>query len=186
MSGKATKVVFLGDSGVGKTCVIDRIVHPESTGIAKASNTIGSKSYSFSQIVSGEKYEFNLWDTAGSATYQTMAATFSADAVCCVLVFSLDDHESFQNIDGWIGLVSNIKTIKKFIIVGNKNDMPNKVVELSEIEEYQKTKNMDYVVTSAETKEGIEELKECIISSVVAVPLKSETTEDASGKCCRI
>ncbi len=87
---------------------------------------------------------------------------FYRSALCIFVVFSLDDENSFLNLDKWITDIKNINENESPIIVliGNKKDIESeRQITKEEIEKYCKKKEIDtYFETSAKTGEGIHEL----------------------------
>lgn len=86
MGARGTKLIVIGSSGVGKTCLVDRFLGNEYS--AGNPPTTGAN---FSQIAvemeSGNEVLLNIWDTAGQEKFQSMAHSFYREAevalICC-------------------------------------------------------------------------------------------------------
>jgi len=119
------KVIFLGDSGVGKTCLTLRLcagVFPKTT-----YNTIGVDVKVRRMIVSGENVDLQLWDTAGQERFRYgVVPHYYRNVHAIVFVYDITCRASFESLQRWItemhknmGLVDDIPQI----IIGNKCDL---------------------------------------------------------------
>ena len=89
------KVIFLGDSGVGKTSLIVRGTH----GIFEHQNsTIG---FSF-QRLKKNNVDLMLWDTAGQEMYRSMVKMYYRGIHAAVIVYDISNKESFLSVQNWI------------------------------------------------------------------------------------
>lgn len=96
------KVVLLGDSGVGKSCIISRYI--QGTFDQNCASTNGA-SYA-SKIVKydnlGKQLSLDIWDTAGQEKYRALTKFFYKDAVVVILVYDITRADSFANLrDYW-------------------------------------------------------------------------------------
>ena len=120
----AIKVLFLGETCVGKTCLISRIDSGEmGNGLA----TIGIDFIRKNIEVNGKNYECKIWDTAGVRRFSSENRIYIANSDIVVLVYDITNKESFLELQYWIDA-----TIEKngkdtyFILVGNKSDLIDK------------------------------------------------------------
>ena len=96
---KVCKVVLLGESGVGKTCIIDRFINDnfddnqKTTGIA----TFIAKTMTFDEF-QGKSVKFEIWDTAGQEKYRSLNTIFYKDAGVAILVYDITNSQSFEEI----------------------------------------------------------------------------------------
>ena len=99
--GNSCKVVLLGESGVGKTCIISRYVN--NTYDEKSETTNGA-SYA-SKIIELEQYKqslrFDIWDTAGQEKYRSLTKIFFKDATAAILVYDITRKQSFDEIKNY-------------------------------------------------------------------------------------
>ena len=98
------KVVFLGESEVGKTSLIDRYIsggfydHPTSTA-----------NYSSKKInCDGKEYTFDIWDTSGYEKYRALTKYFIIDAHIIVLVYDISRKKTFLELDFWLDTVLKV------------------------------------------------------------------------------
>ena len=92
------KVILIGESGVGKTCIIVRFIHEyfaenavSTTGANYASKTLEFKDYK-------KSLQYNIWDTAGQEKYRGLAKIFYKDADIAILVYDISDKKSFEEL----------------------------------------------------------------------------------------
>ena len=100
------KVVMLGESGVGKTCVINRYIsntfNPESMSTSGASYT--SKTMYFDKYEKNMK--FDIWDTAGQEKFRSLTKIFYKDTSVAVLVYDITRKDSFNEVKNyWYGQI---------------------------------------------------------------------------------
>ncbi|KAI2494247.1 Rab-like small GTPase [Fragilaria crotonensis] len=131
------KVILLGDSGVGKTSLMNRYSTGKFTGQYKA--TIGadflSKEIVVTMPLTGERKlcVLQIWDTAGQERFQSLGQGFYRGADACILVYDTTDPESLDNLDHWRtdfldqvgGSTSSLAQAFPFVVLGNKVDKFN-------------------------------------------------------------
>lgn len=131
MSGRRKKtllkVIILGDSGVGKTSLMNRYHSGKFTGQYKA--TIGADFLSKEVSIAGGERSATLqiWDTAGQERFQSLGVAFYRGADACLLVYDVTDPKSFENLETWrsefLNQVSGGSDESfPFIVLGNKID----------------------------------------------------------------
>ena len=99
------RVITVGDSGVGKTSLIHRI--KSDTFLEQTVPTIGAGVTPIEVEVDNQKYSFQFWDTAGQEMYRNIIPIYFKGAVVAVLVFSMSDSKSFQNLESWMEQIYN-------------------------------------------------------------------------------
>lgn len=94
------KIVLIGDSAVGKTNILLRYVNEEykMTHIS----TIGVDFKIKTVNIEGVKIKMQIWDTAGQERFRTMTETYYKGAAGVVLVYSITDRKTFNNIENWL------------------------------------------------------------------------------------
>ncbi|OHS92828.1 Ras-related protein Rab-6B [Tritrichomonas foetus] len=172
------RVIFIGESGVGKTSIIVRI----TTGVFDPSPaaTIGAGVRPISITVRDKQHRFHLWDTAGQEIYRSIVPLYFKQAICAIVVFSLADLNSFNSIPEWIDLLnSHSEQNVPVVIVGNKKDVtPDKqVVEISTVKKFCDDKKYPLFFTSAVTGENIQNLFEFVAENYVARQNEPEVSD---------
>eukprot|EP00992_Anisonema_acinus_P009421 TRINITY_DN5639_c0_g1_i1.p1 TRINITY_DN5639_c0_g1~~TRINITY_DN5639_c0_g1_i1.p1 ORF type:complete len:209 (+),score=52.89 TRINITY_DN5639_c0_g1_i1:55-681(+) len=119
------KVIILGDSGVGKTCLMNQYVNKKFDNRYKA--TIGADFLTKELEVEGTLVTLQIWDTAGQERFQSLGSAFYRGADACILVFDLTSQESFQHLTSWHDeFIIQAGQNKDFVLIGNKNDLEEK------------------------------------------------------------
>jgi small GTP-binding protein len=152
------KVVFVGDSGVGKTCICNRAVR--GTFSEMTAGTVGANLITLPSQ-GGNDFTFDIWDTAGQDQYKTLVPMYFRGAQAAIVTFDLTSIESFGNLDGWIEAVKGTAPPDCVLaLVGNKLDLEgDRSVETSEAENY--AKNMGaafYIEVSAREGTNVDEI----------------------------
>ena len=116
------KVILIGDSGVGKTNLINTSVGLEFDDGKKP--TISGSFIEKIVDINGKKYSINLWDTAGQEAYRGVTKLFFKGSDIVILVYDITNIDSFKSLEEWFKISKEIID-NKFIygIVGNKNDL---------------------------------------------------------------
>ena len=151
------KLIVIGDSGVGKTAVVQRLrkkafpVEYQSTiGLDFASKTI--------MIHNHILVKSYIWDTAGQEVFSSIIASYYRDIAGAIIVFDVGNRDSFQRCNFWLSELDNKRRSLRDIsvlLLGNKIDS-NREVSEEEASAYAKDRGLLYMETSAKTGENIE------------------------------
>ena len=98
---KTCKVVLIGETGVGKTCIISRYVNNSFK--EQVNSTLGANFLTKSIIMEDYKQsiKFEIWDTAGQERYRALAKVFYKNAAVCVLVFDITKRKTFEELKNY-------------------------------------------------------------------------------------
>jgi small GTP-binding protein len=148
------KVVFLGDSAVGKTSIISAYAHEEYS--EEHSPTVGAH-FSLQRLQIGtSEVKLKIWDTAGQERFRALTPMYYRDSQVAVLVFALDSQESLDGLSSWIeNLRRDTRLMPEVVVVGNKSDLERRV---QGAEQFADRENAVYVECSAKERKGIDEL----------------------------
>jgi len=96
---KVCKVVLLGETGVGKTCIINRFIDDKYEDNVQSSNMASffSKTMTFEEF-HGKSIKFEIWDTAGQEKFRSLNKIFYKDAGAAILVYDITNKTSFEEI----------------------------------------------------------------------------------------
>uniref|UniRef100_H2ZN46 Ras-related protein Rab-7a n=1 Tax=Ciona savignyi TaxID=51511 RepID=H2ZN46_CIOSA len=127
------KVIILGDSGVGKTSLMNQYVNKKFSNQYKA--TIGADFLTKEVMVDDRLVTMQIWDTAGQERFQSLGVAFYRGADCCVLVYDVTMPNTFKTLDSWrdeflIQASPRDPENFPFVVIGNKIDLENRVVRL--------------------------------------------------------
>eukprot|EP01126_Amoeba_proteus_P058550 TRINITY_DN756_c0_g2_i12.p1 TRINITY_DN756_c0_g2~~TRINITY_DN756_c0_g2_i12.p1 ORF type:complete len:202 (-),score=41.38 TRINITY_DN756_c0_g2_i12:85-690(-) len=125
------KVIILGDSGVGKTSLMNQYVNRRFSNQYKA--TIGSDFLTKEVMVDDRLVTLQIWDTAGQERFQSLGVAFYRGSDCCVLVFDVNVAQTFEHLESWreefLAQASpNNPDTFPFVVIGNKIDLESQRV----------------------------------------------------------
>lgn len=158
---RVCKVVLLGESGVGKTSIINRII--DQTYDSSCVSTINSSQANIYLTINNNKAKFDIWDTAGQERYRAVTSMFYKDASAVILVYDITSVKSFEEIKNyWAQQVKELcRTDVIIAIAANKSDLFEKeMVDQKEATKFANEINAIFKGTSAFTEKGIERIFE--------------------------
>ena len=148
------KIILIGDSGVGKTCLSLRATKDYFE--KNYNTTIGFEFSTFCCKIKEKIIKLQIWDTCGQEVYRSLIVSFYRNSSLAILIYSIDNFESFQHINNWLNDIRDKSNpnIKKFLI-GNKNDLENeRKISTEEAENFSKNLNFDFFMECS-AKTGI-------------------------------
>jgi small GTP-binding protein len=150
------KVVFLGESTVGKTSIVACFAEEGFEEVQAP--TIGA-CFSLHEIpVGNDTIKLKVWDTAGQEKYRALTPMYYRDAQVAVLVFAVDMIESLTKLEQWIlKLRSDTPILPELIIAGNKIDV-ERTISPQDGQAFADRFEATYCECSAKTEAGIQEL----------------------------
>lgn len=167
------KVIILGDTGVGKTSLMNQYVNRKFSNQYKA--TIGADFLTKEVMVDDRIVTMQIWDTAGQERFQSLGVAFYRGADCCVLVFDVSAHSSFKSLDSWrdeflIQASPRDPENFPFVVLGNKVDLEGeRVVSSKKAQQWCQSKNnMPYFETSAKEGQNVEQAFQTIARNALA------------------
>ncbi|XP_015952025.1 ras-related protein Rab7 [Arachis duranensis] len=169
------KVIILGDSGVGKTSLMNQYVNKKFSNQYKA--TIFFFFFFFTILYSYFNIcSLQIWDTAGQERFQSLGVAFYRGADCCVLVYDVNSMKSFDNLNNWreeflIQASPSDPENFPFVVIGNKVDIDggnSRVVSEKKARAWCASKgNIPYFETSAKEGINVEEAFQCIAKNAL-------------------
>ena len=146
------KVIVIGDSGVGKTC----LSHKATKNIFEENYTatIGFEFFSLNIKLNDKVIKLQVWDTCGQELYRSVVTNFYRNTSLAILVYSINSEQTFENMDMWLKELRNYsKPDTKAFLIGNKKDLEDQRQVETEIgEKFAKQNGMNlFMETSAKT-----------------------------------
>ena len=164
----AYKVVLIGESGVGKTCIINRFNEGKFDPNIKISISAQFCRKKI-DLPNGESVTMDIWDTVGQETFRSITQIFYAHAKVAIIVYDVTKKKTFDEVKNyWYKKIQEIDD-KDIIIalVANKYDLYEKrQVSNEEGEEYAKSIKAIFASTSAKNNSGIKTLFENIAMKI--------------------
>lgn len=160
---KPYKLVLLGDTAVGKSCIAVRFVRDEFSEFQEP--TIGAAFLTSNINYNNINYRFEIWDTAGQERYRSLAPMYYRGSSAAIIVYDITQKDSFYGAKSWINEVKKRASHCKIILVGNKKDLEkNRDINLSEVEDLVSSNSIEHLLVSAKTGENINNIFEVICS----------------------
>ena len=132
---KSIKVIILGDSYVGKSSLINRLINNK---FVELSNTLSIEYHTYVISINGYKIRMQIWDTAGQEKFNSLISNYYKNTDVAIFVYSIDKEESFQNLEMWFKHLKDNNENSLNILIGNKLD---KEKEGKRVLNYEKAEN---------------------------------------------
>ena len=190
------KLLLIGDSGVGKSCILLR--YSDDSFTSSYITTIGIDFKIKNLEIQSSKVKLQIWDTAGQERFRTITHNYYRGAHGIMLAYDCTKEESFKNVRQWIKDVRvYAEQNVNLVLIGNKCDLETKKkVERLRGENFAKDYGIPFFETSALNNNNVEEAFETLVREVCQrkfanakkeakegenVDMDSEKTE---SKCC--
>jgi len=151
------KLLLIGDSGVGKSCLLLRFA--DDTYTESYISTIGVDFKIRTIELDGKTIKLQIWDTAGQERFRTITSSYYRGAHGIIVVYDVTDQESFNNVKQWLQEIDRYasENVNK-LLVGNKCDLTNKkVVDYTSAKEYADQLGIPFLETSAKNATNVEQ-----------------------------
>lgn len=170
------KIIFTGDSGVGKTSIINSIMGQKFS--PEYEPSIGVDFFSKTIRYKGRLIKLQIWDSAGQEKFRSLIPNYIRGSSLIFLIFAIDNKESFQHLNEWIDFILNVEN-GNIVIVGNKIDLKDsRQVTKEEAEKFCQEKKYEYFEVSAKERTNIDTL---LYTSVATLPIfKTINIEEVS------
>jgi small GTP-binding protein len=151
------KIVLVGDSGVGKTSIINKICNDKFDPMSLP--TIGGNRSIKVIEHNGIKIQLSFWDTAGQELYQSLTPMYTRGSDICIIAFDLSKEVNYDGLimyyDSMKEQIGNDCTI---FLCGNKFDIKREDLDLNRIKTLAKELNCPLFLVSAKEGIGIDHL----------------------------
>ncbi|XP_046682710.1 ras-related protein Rab-35 [Homalodisca vitripennis] len=173
------KLLIIGDSDVGKSSLLVRFA--DNTFSGNYITTIGVDFKIRTVEVDGEKVKLQIWDTAGQERFRTITSTYYRGTHGVIVVYDVTSGESFANVKRWLHEIEQNCEVVNRILVGNKNDAPDRKVVLTEdAQRFADQMRIQLFETSAKENINVEEMFMAITRQVLHT--KKERKEKQAGQ----
>ncbi|CAO3637802.1 unnamed protein product [Cunninghamella blakesleeana] len=151
------KLLLIGDSGVGKSCLLLRFA--DDTYTESYISTIGVDFKIRTIELEGKTVKLQIWDTAGQERFRTITSSYYRGAHGIIVVYDVTDQDSFNNVKQWLNEIERYAAegVNK-LLVGNKSDLTDKkVVETEQAKELSESLKIPFLETSAKDSTNVEQ-----------------------------
>ena len=163
------KVVLIGESGVGKTCIINQFMNGKFNADSLA--TLSAQFFRKNIVFSGDKnITLDIWDTAGQEMFRSLNRIFYSNSKVVVLVYDVTNKKSFDELKNywWGQIKENCNNNIIIALAANKCDLyEQRQVSDEEEEEFAESLGALFASTSAKNDSGITKLFEDIASRIL-------------------
>ncbi|KAJ3062947.1 GTP-binding protein of the rab, partial [Podochytrium sp. JEL0797] len=175
------KLLLIGDSGVGKSCLLLRFA--DDTYTESYISTIGVDFKIRTIELEGKTVKLQIWDTAGQERFRTITSSYYRGAHGIIVVYDVTDQDTFNNVKQWLQEIDRyaVEGVNK-LLVGNKSDLKDKkVVDFNAAKEFADTLEIPLLETSAKNSSNVEQafltmakqIKDRMGSATAAAPNKA-------------
>ncbi|CAH2045887.1 ras-related protein Rab-1A [Battus philenor] len=151
------KLLLIGDSGVGKSCLLLRFA--DDTYTESYISTIGVDFKIRTVELDGKTIKLQIWDTAGQERFRTITSSYYRGAHGIIIVYDCTDQDSFSNVKQWLEEIDRYAcdNVNK-LLVGNKCDLTTKkVVDYTTANQYAEQLGIPFLETSAKNSTNVEQ-----------------------------
>lgn len=151
------KLLLIGDSGVGKSCLLLRFA--DNTYTETFISTIGVDFKIRTIELEGKIIKLQIWDTAGQERFRTITSSYYRGAHGIIVVYDVTDMESYNNVRQWLHEIDRYASdnVNK-LLVGNKSDLESKrVVTAEQAKEFADSLGIAFLETSAKNNVQVED-----------------------------
>ena len=175
------KILTIGESGVGKTCILRRFV--ENKFLKNHLATIGIDFKTKNIEIDGTPIKLKIWDTAGQERFRNITNQYYKGADGIILVFDVTDQKSFEKIKEWMSQIKANTQADQIglVLLGNKCDIEARTISKNDGEELGKELGIEYYETSAMKGDGIAQAFEFLAKNILTkkkIDLKNEKGTD--------
>ncbi|XP_013103541.1 ras-related protein Rab-35 isoform X2 [Stomoxys calcitrans] len=170
------KLLIIGDSGVGKSSLLIRF--SDDTFSGSYITTIGVDFKIRTLVIDGKRVKLQIWDTAGQERFRTITSTYYRGTHGVIVVYDVTNGESFANVRRWLDEIQNNCDVVNKVLVGNKNDDPErKVVITEDAQRFAQQMDIELFETSAKDNIKVEEMFLSITRQVLQHKLRTAQNE---------
>ncbi|KAG5483983.1 hypothetical protein LSCM1_05834 [Leishmania martiniquensis] len=161
------KLVLLGESGVGKSSVVQRLM--KNAFSDKLNSTVGASFFRYTcNVRDGTAVHFDIWDTAGQERFRSLASMYYRGAAAALVVFDMVSTDTYERAKYWVRELHVNSPETLVMLVGNKKDLESER-QVSSAEAQQCAAEMDamYCETSARSGEGVQDAFHAIAAKLI-------------------
>ncbi|XP_067934233.1 ras-related protein Rab-2A-like [Watersipora subatra] len=164
----AVKCIVLGDSGVGKTSLVQRL-NDNGKRTMKTTPTVEGIYHAKSLKIDQRTIQLSIWDTAGQEAFRSVTRIYYRGASCAIIIYDVTRRSTFNSLQSWLDDLkahsSNSKAV--LVLVANKCDLVDeRAVSHEEGQLFARRHQMSYLETSAEKSTSINSMLELVSQEV--------------------
>ena len=188
------RIATVGESSVGKTSIVRCLIGEKFD--STETSTVGIDFAQITKFVDEKKVVIEIWDTAGQERFRSLVPVYCRTANAALVVFDITSQDSYNRVEEWINILKELGDEKRIIfVIGNKMDLVEDyvAVDLEKVKEEMKTLGYPCFFVSAKTGEGIDNMIDCLVATLIETFPKSHEQEpkilkslpqEKEDKCC--
>jgi len=176
------KLVLIGDSGVGKSCLLLRFA--DDTYTESHISTIGVDFKIRTIQLEGKTIKLQIWDTAGQERFRTITSSYYRGAHGIIVVYDTTDSETFEHVKTWLHEIDRYasENVNK-LLVGNKSDLTTKrQVDTDAAKEFASQVNIPFLETSAKNATNVEDAFMTMAGEIKKRMAATPTASEGGGR----
>ena len=193
------KILTVGESGVGKTCLLMR--YTDNKFIKNHLTTIGIDYKAKSININNRQVRLKIWDTAGQERFRNITQQYYKNADGILLIYDVSDRNSYEKIRDWMKQIQASVSFESIaiVLVGNKCDVESRTVSKEEGSALAEEFGLKYFETSALMSTNVEETFNYLAMEIFRVKnisdvadvntqnvnLKRKSESKDEKKCCK-
>ena len=189
------QLLIIGNSIVGKTSILTK--YTSKTYNENYVATVGLDYFTKDEIIDNKTIRVKIWDTAGQERYKAITKCFFQRAQGIMIVYDVTNKKSFDDLKMWIDSINSQSKLTEdlenmpIILIGNKIDIPKRVIDKETAINFAKEQNLDYYETSAKTGKGVDTAIQELVKKVMVYISKKNGRDNLrlsensqKRKCC--
>lgn len=166
-STRKFKLVLLGESGVGKSSVVQRLM--KNAFSEKLNSTVGASFFRYTCNVDDDTaVHFDIWDTAGQERFKSLASMYYRGAAAALVVFDIVSADTYEKAKYWIRELQSNSPETMVMLVGNKKDLESeRQVSLADAQQCAVEMGVMYHETSARSGDGVQDAFHAVAAKLV-------------------
>ena len=171
------KILVVGDSSVGKTNFVMRLINNEFNKNYMTTSGIDLKTTDIE--IKNKKIHVQLWDTAGQEKYRAITKNLFLKVMGALIIYDITNETSYNNLKSWVSLIKEeCGKHMQIILVGNKSDLNlERKVDKDMVINYAREQKIEYIETSSKTGENV---KKAVVMLCEKILENKDSSPDAS------
>ena len=165
-SKKIYRVIFIGDTEIGKTCLVNRLVYNKFD-----NRSFSVKGFSFEykliKLKNGKEILLHISDTSGYEGYRSLIFNSIRNSDCIIIGYDVTNREYFDNINNWYKSIKDNSRTDLIYLVAYKIDKKEESKEEKEARDYAKEKHMRFFQVSSKASLGIKEFLNDLVTEII-------------------
>jgi small GTP-binding protein len=174
------KIILIGESGVGKTNLLSRLISDDFTPDSKT--TVGVGVATTAMTFEEKKVQAQIWDTTGHKRYRQLTSAYFRGAAGALIVYDMTSPASFLAVSRWLRRLRGADPKVVVMLVGNKSDLRDaQIVSFEDGMRLAERENLLFVETSAKDSSNVKEGFTKLISEILTTYTKTGFDDAAKG-----